>query len=96
MKKKKFKRAKLKAAKILEFPEDVMLDLPRVTIAGNTRAYIDNHMGIVGYTREKVEIALPEGVVCFLGEEFSMDEFEVKRIVISGKIHSVNYGGYAK
>ena len=93
MKRNRVKRIKKQAAKVLDFPEDVMMDLPRVTIAGTSRVYIDNHAGLLGYTNEEITVSLPDGTVRIRGAEMEIDDFETDRLIISGKIDSVEYGG---
>jgi sporulation protein YqfC len=93
MRKYRFKRAKLKAAQALEIPQEVLLDTPSVTINGNVRVYIDNHSGLVEYTPEQILLKTSDGTIKVMGKDMGIDEFEHNRLVISGTIKGVYFGG---
>ena len=35
--------------KRMDLPEDVMMDLPRITMIGQIHIYIENHRGLIGF-----------------------------------------------
>ena len=45
------KNVKQKFSNYLDIPKDVILDLPKITVIGDIQLYVENHRGIIEYTR---------------------------------------------
>lgn len=73
----------------LEVPGDVALDLPKITLVGNIRVFIENHRGIVEYTPEKIRIGAGNKEIGILGEQMIIRSIFPDEICIDGKIESI-------
>ena len=78
-------------AKILEIPQDIILDLPRITMLGNKQILIENHRGIIEYTSNLVRIKLNYGELAVNGTGFTLGNLQPEQILIEGIIHHVQY-----
>jgi len=75
----------------LDLPKDVILNLPKITIVGNTEITIENHKGIILFERNIIKINTKVKVVNIEGENFEILYIGDSTITISGKFQSVGY-----
>lgn len=87
----KAKRGLQRIAQILELPDDLIMDLPRITMLGNKQLLIENHRGIVEYTPEFIKINLSYGALNIVGEGMFLGNLQVEQILIEGKIREIRY-----
>ncbi len=78
-------------AGLLELPQDIVLDLPRVTLLGNIQMLIENHKGIIEYTSEVVRIRLKQGEIIINGSELTLGNLQPEQILIEGIINEIRY-----
>ena len=48
-------------AEALEVPEELALDLPRITLLGNISLEVENHKGIISYSAREVRLRVSDG-----------------------------------
>ena len=75
----------------LDLPKDVILNLPKITIIGNTEITIENHKGIILFERNIIKINTKVKVINIEGEKFEILYIGDSTITISGKFKSVGY-----
>jgi len=78
-------------ASVLELPEDVVLDLTRITIVGNTQLLMENHQGILAYEPERVCIRTKQGETVITGGDLKIDSLFASEIVITGSIEAIQF-----
>lgn len=78
-------------AELFEIPDDLIFDLPRMTLLGNKQLLIENHKGIIEYTTQIVRIRLKQGVVIVVGSNLSLGSLQVEQILVEGLIQSLRY-----
>ena len=44
-------------------PKEVIMNIPKLTIAGASEIYIENHKGILSYTDTEIRVSTPMGIV---------------------------------
>jgi sporulation protein YqfC len=76
-------------ANYLELPKDLMLDLPRITLLGNIQLIIENHRGIIEYTKERIRISTSLGELLIDGEGLVLRNIFPDEIAVDGKIASL-------
>ena len=64
-----------------------------IEIIENCRVLIENHKGITLYSREKVCVRINRGTVCICGSGLTIAVMRKERLVICGRICSVNFAG---
>ncbi len=76
-------------ANAFEIPEDTLLNLPKVTMMGNTQVVIENHMGVIEYTSQKLRISVSFGEIEITGTDFFLKNIFSDELSLQGKIQSV-------
>jgi sporulation protein YqfC len=75
----------------MDLPEDVMMDLPRITMIGQIHIYIENHRGLLTFTDREVRLLLKQGQLLIKGEQFVIKMILPEEILLQGKIVDVTY-----
>ncbi len=75
--------------KRMDLPEDVMMDLPRITMIGQIHIYIENHRGLLGFTDKEVRLMLKHGQLLIKGSSFVIKTILPEEILLEGKIEQV-------
>lgn len=75
----------------MELPEDVLLDLPRITMIGQLHIYIENHKGLLLFSDDEVRILLKQGQLLIKGKGFVIKMILPEELLLEGKIIEVTY-----
>ena len=62
---------------------------PLIEIAGEHRVLIENHFGVLEYTRERICVKVAYGIVAVCGCSLELSRMTREQLVISGKVESV-------
>ena len=76
----------------MDFPGAILTGVPVVEIKGMSEAVVICHRGVIGYEPNRVRIASALGAVTVNGEELTIFRMNRERIVLHGKITSVEIG----
>ncbi|WP_406677969.1 sporulation protein YqfC [Moorella sp. ACPs] len=75
----------------LELPADAVLDLPRLTLVGNSRLVVENHRGISEYQPDLVRLKLSTGELEIKGTGILLREIKPDAIALEGTIQSLRF-----
>ena len=75
--------------KILEIPEEVYSNTPKITITGFNEIILENYKGILEYEEFFASISTYIGVVNMNGYNINLEKMTNDDIKITGKIESV-------
>lgn len=78
-------------AGFLEIPQDIVMDLPRITMLGNKQLLVENHKGIIEYTPSLVRIKLTKGELTVSGEGLTLGNLQAEQILVEGVVREVKY-----
>ncbi|UJF35078.1 sporulation protein YqfC [Paenibacillus hexagrammi] len=78
-------------AKILDLPQDVVQDLPRITMIGNVQLYVENHRGVLHFSSESLRLELTKGKLEVYGKELVIRAILSEEVFIEGLIDDVRY-----
>ena len=78
-------------AEKLNFPRDVILDIPKISIIGDSEIDIENHKGIILFEENEVKINTNVGNIIIEGSRFEILFIGGSTITISGKFKSITY-----
>lgn len=74
-----------------DMPKETVMDIPLITLTGNTEVYIENFMGIIEYTEEIIRLNTKSGILAVAGKKLQAKSMNVEAIRIEGYIHSVAF-----
>lgn len=73
-------------ADFFELPQEVLLDLPRVTLVGNVQLYIENHRGVIAYDENQVRLSVKNGEIIVQGKRLQIKNLIEEELLITGFI----------
>lgn len=74
---------------LVDFPKEVLLNLPKITVIGNTQVTVENHKGIIEYIPERIRINSTIGMIRICGNNMVINSVMTEIIVVTGKIVSI-------
>lgn len=79
-------------AGILDLPQDVVLDLPRITMIGPLQMYIENHRGVLVFHPHELRLLLSnKGQLLIRGERLVIRQILPEEVLLEGFIREVHY-----
>lgn len=75
----------------LDLPQDVVFDLPRITMIGNMQLYIENHRGVLGFSNENLRLQLSVGELDVRGKDLVIRTILSEEVFVEGIIHDIQY-----
>lgn len=89
MRKKKKEASKLE--RILEIPEELSTDRPKITMMGFEQVFIENHKGILEYQDYFIRLNTYIGIININGFNLKLEEMTTDDILVTGKIDSIDF-----
>ena len=86
----KAKHKQKKIDKILDFPKEIVTDLPKITLFGFEEMLIENYIGILEYEEFYIRISTYIGIININGFQLKLDQMKDESIMITGKIDSIS------
>lgn len=77
-------------AEVLEIPEELALDLPKITLVGNLNLNVENHKGIISYGAREVRLRISDGYLIARGSGFALRSISKTDIFLEGEISSLS------
>lgn len=78
-----------KLDKILEIPEEIYTNYPKITITGFNEIVLENYKGILEYEEYFASISTYIGVININGYNINLEKMTNDDIKITGKIESI-------
>ncbi len=79
-----------KIDRLLEMPQEVYTDTPKITITGFNEMIIENFKGILEYEDYYVRINTSLGIVNINGYELKLENMTNDDIKVNGKVESID------
>mgnify|MGYP001328284908 CR=1 FL=1 len=76
---------------ILDLPQDVVYDLPRITMIGNMQLYIENHRGVLHFSSEQLRLAVTNGELEVTGRQLVIRAILTEEVMVEGIISGIHY-----
>ncbi|WP_372662901.1 sporulation protein YqfC [Cohnella sp.] len=76
-------------ATILDLPQDVVLDLPRITMIGGLQLTVENHRGVIHFSPQLLRLAMDNGEMEVTGEDLIIRNIGAEEVFVEGKILGV-------
>lgn len=75
------------------FPQEVVKDVPRVTLTGNDQVHVEQHKGLAAYRPEEVIFRTACGTLCIGGSELRLKRYTACEALVTGQVSSVSIDG---
>lgn len=94
MKKFRLSRIKRGIASKLDFPVDIVMEIPKIDISilGNEEISIENHKEILTFNEKLIKVNTSSGIVKVKGNKLEILFIGKSTIVIGGKFKAITYG----
>lgn len=71
-------------------PREIVLDVPKISIFGDSQMLIENHRGIIQYNETKIRFNTNIGEFIITGAELSIKDISQEAMSIEGKISGIS------
>lgn len=88
---KKKSNVKNKITESFDLPKDVVLNVPNIKIIGDSEITIENHKGILEYSKDLLRMNSISGVIKISGSNLQIKEINQDDICINGQIFSIEF-----
>ena len=88
------KSVKSRISKALEVPDEVALDVPKITILKFEEVLIENYKGILEYQDFFVRIKTNIGIININGFKLTLEEMTTDDLIVKGQIESVDFESF--
>lgn len=79
------------AARMLDLPADVTMEMPRITMIGQIHMYIENHRGVLLFNDKELRLLLTKGQLLVKGEKLVIRAILSEEVLIEGKVDGVQF-----
>ena len=76
---------------VLDLPQDLLQDMPRITLIGNKELYIENHCGVLYFSSEQLKLALAKGALEITGQGLVIRNILGQELAVEGVIGEISY-----
>lgn len=91
MREKRTKRIPNKINRILEIPQEVSSNIPKITVLGFEQMMIENYKAILEYQDFYIRLSTEIGILNINGFNLNLKEMTTDDLQISGKIDSIDF-----
>lgn len=74
-----------------DMPEEVKLDIPYITIAGDRSVTVENYCGIISYESESVKINTRQAILKIEGGDLYLSCITDELISVAGQVKKVEF-----
>ena len=73
-------------AEVFEMPEELAMDLPRITLIGNIKLSVENHKGIMEYSENQIKLKVNDGFLTARGNGLALKNISPDEVLLEGEI----------
>lgn len=78
------------ATQVLDLPQDIVFDLPRIMLIGDRQLYIENHREVIHFSADKLQLALTKGQLTVTGEQLVIRTILPEEVYVEGIIKQID------
>ncbi|WP_139490477.1 sporulation protein YqfC [Brevibacillus dissolubilis] len=79
------------AVGVLDLPQDVVLEVPRITMIGHLQMYIENHRGVLSFSEKELRLLLTKGQLIVSGEQLVIRAILKEEVLLEGRVSGVKF-----
>ncbi|QCX32408.1 sporulation protein YqfC [Caloramator sp. E03] len=91
MQKERVNKLKSRVSESLDIPKDVTMGVPNIKMIGNIEVSIENHKGVIEYSKNILRINSHIGIIKIYGKELEVKEINQEFITVIGNIEIVEF-----
>ena len=91
MKKITKRRGQKKLDKLLDLPEEISTDEPKITVLSFEKLVVENYKGILEYDENLIKVSTYIGIVNIVGKNLTLNEMTVDDVMIMGSIDAIDF-----
>ena len=76
---------------LFDIPDDITMNVTRITMVGRHHLLIENHKGVIEYTNALLRIHVDEGELCINGTGLLLSVIEPEQVEVQGTITVMRY-----
>ncbi|AMA72356.1 MULTISPECIES: sporulation protein YqfC [Aneurinibacillus] len=77
------------ATGVLDVPQDLTMEMPRITMIGQLQMYIENHRGVLWFSNQELRLLLTKGQLLIRGKNLIIRMILQEEVLVEGTIHQV-------
>ena len=77
--------------RLLEIPQEISTNLPKITVIGFKQMLIENYKGILEYQDFYIRISTYIGILNINGYDLYLEEMTTDDLLVTGKIESIDF-----
>lgn len=85
------KNIKRNFAEALEIPEEIVLNLPLITMTGRERLVVENYKGVIEYDEKQIRLNTSIGILKIEGDSLVLKNIAYESITILGVIKNMEF-----
>ncbi len=85
------KSRKERMAELFDMPKEVVLDLPKLTVYGDSQLTVENYSGILQYTDEYIRLKTSGKAIAVSGKGLELRAITDVDVLIEGEILGIEY-----
>lgn len=78
-------------ADLFEIPEDIVLNVPRITVIGNLQMIIENHRGLIEYSPTLIRVGTSNGQLTITGAELAVGSVFSEDLSVMGRFAEIRF-----
>ncbi|MFC3798231.1 sporulation protein YqfC [Cohnella sp. GCM10012308] len=76
-------------ARVLDLPQDVVMDVPRITMIAGLQLTVENHRGVLHFSQDRLRLAMDRGELEIVGSDLVIRLIGGEEVFVEGKITGV-------
>ena len=88
---KKNKSIQNRITRLLEIPQEISTNLPKLTVIGFKQILIENYKGILEYQDFYIRISTYIGILNINGNKLYLEEMTTDDLMVTGNIESIDF-----
>jgi sporulation protein YqfC len=77
------------ATGVLDMPQDLTMEMPRITMIGQLQMYIENHRGVLWFSNQELRLLLTKGQLLIRGNNLVIRAILPEEVLVEGVVDQV-------
>ncbi|MBN6186175.1 sporulation protein YqfC [Aneurinibacillus sp. BA2021] len=77
------------ATGVLDMPQDLTMEMPRITMIGQLQMYIENHRGVLWFSNQELRLLLTKGQLLIRGQNLVIRAILPEEVLVEGIVDQV-------